>query len=400
MTAELRNPAQAERPLTWIGEVLGWTFASDGAADGRRYWALPSREHARILVPSGAPARGALSIYTDSMTQPARFKKAALGRYLSLGPGWAPGADRVLVRAPGPQSDDDTLERFIEGVVGTPVDLGVAIGPALRPNRKPVLQVVDRRGRIVAFAKIGWNDHTRALIAAEAAALTHLAGCSLSFAIPRLIHHGTWQERGVLIVSPGPTSVIRRSHRNQPPPLRAELDVARSGHGDERPLASSPYMTDLVARIKAPLVTRSTADGLLAAAERLMARDGDRATPFGAWHGDWAPWNMIRSRQGLFVMDWERYGGPVPVGFDHLHLRFQLVHQVGKRPVTEAGERAIEALGAAAGSLGLDPSGASTLFALYLIERALRVEVGSSAGMATTDTLVPAVLRFLEGAAR
>src|SRR5205823_2021204 len=44
---------------------------------------------------------------------------------------------------------------------------------------------------------------------------------------------------------------------------------------------------------------------------------------FGAWHGDWSPWNMASTTGGLLVWDWERFGSGVPRGFDALHYWLQ-----------------------------------------------------------------------------
>jgi hypothetical protein len=350
------------------------------------------------LVPFGRQGRGALSSFNDSMTQPARLKKAAFATYLSLKPRWSPGADQLAVTVSDPGAGNVPLARLIGDVVGVPVALGVALGRTLRPNRKPVLQAVDRHGRIVAFAKLGWNGHTRALVDAEADALMGLAGRSLSFAIPQVLYHGAWRERSVLVVSAGPTSLLRRSRLNEVPPARAERDVAASGWWSHGQLASSAYVNGLRSRIGGAGVTPASASRLEASLDRLVARDGDERFTFGAWHGDWAPWNMIRSADGLFVMDWERYGGPVPVGFDRLHFGFQLAHQVDGRSVSEAGARAIGLLRASARPLGLDADRAPGLLSMYLMERVLRVEEGSAAGMAIKDSLVPAVLEFVERA--
>ena len=61
------------------------------------------------------------------------------------------------------------------------------------------------------------------------------------------------------------------------------------------------------------------------------------ALTFGAWHGDWAPWNMASTERGLLVWDWERFTSGVPLGFDALHYRLQSRPGAGHRdPLTAA----------------------------------------------------------------
>jgi hypothetical protein len=50
---------------------------------------------------------------------------------------------------------------------------------------------------------------------------------------------------------------------------------------------------------------------------------GDLPLDFGAWHGDWTPWNMAWHRGVLRLWDWERFARGVPDGFDLLHYRLQ-----------------------------------------------------------------------------
>jgi hypothetical protein len=84
---------------------------------------------------------------------------------------------------------------------------------------------------------------------------------------------------------------------------------------------------------------------------------------FGAWHGDFGPWNAAWGTDALEVWDWERFDPDVPVGLDAAHWRTQLdvgtdpsaawpamcrdveavldaVHEAGHRAGHEAGHRA------------------------------------------------------------
>jgi hypothetical protein len=59
---------------------------------------------------------------------------------------------------------------------------------------------------------------------------------------------------------------------------------------------------------------------------------GDLALDFGAWHGDWTPWNMAWHRGVLRLWDWERFARGVPNGFDLLHYRLQEAMRTASGP--------------------------------------------------------------------
>ena len=54
---------------------------------------------------------------------------------------------------------------------------------------------------------------------------------------------------------------------------------------------------------------------------------------FGAWHGDFTPWNMARlpTARATFLWDWER-AAPAPAGLDLLHFLFQTPAASGEDP--------------------------------------------------------------------
>ena len=178
MNEMVLNTEEARRnSLGWIADVLGWRMSSGGVAEeavrepSSTFWALPGRGRPRILIPSDRRvAPGALRTFNDSMSQLARLRKGAFGVLLRLGFDGLLHLDGVRM---GPVGDTDgpSILEYLENVLGHPVEVGVALGPELRPNVKPVLQVLDARGRLVAFAKIGWNDLTKGLIDNEAGSL-------------------------------------------------------------------------------------------------------------------------------------------------------------------------------------------------------------------------------------
>src|SRR5205823_1282440 len=108
------------------------------------------------------------------------------------------GRSRLVICVEGNVSDSElpdlVLRHHLARVLGAEsVQLAVRVG-ATRPNGKPVVQVADRSGRVLAYAKVGWNDLTGPLVAAEAAALDALAAGEppRSFRVARLLHAGGW----------------------------------------------------------------------------------------------------------------------------------------------------------------------------------------------------------------
>ena len=55
------------------------------------------------------------------------------------------------------------------------------------------------------------------------------------------------------------------------------------------------------------------------AMEHVAAITGGRDLSWGAWHGDWTPWNMALAGDRVLLWDWERFETGVPAGLDPLH---------------------------------------------------------------------------------
>ncbi|MEW9529030.1 hypothetical protein [Microbispora sp. NPDC049125] len=187
---------------------------------------------------------------------------------------------RVLVGA-GP----DTIETYLSEVLGRRVLTVVHVRPALRANRKPVLEAHDASG-LLGFVKIGDSERARELVRHEAGVLRMLGDHALKAVVsPAVLHHGVWRGLEVLLLSP------------------------------------------------LPITSRRIPASLLSAAVREIAGlppDGGRGSGPGGersegwrWHGDLAPWNIAAGADGrLLVWDWERFAGGVPLGFDALHHFF------------------------------------------------------------------------------
>ncbi|MFC7102118.1 hypothetical protein ACFQQB_17665 [Nonomuraea rubra] len=137
---------------------------------------------------------------------------------------------------------EDSIAAHLSEVFHRPVETVLHVRPALRANRKPILEA-HSGGRRLAFVKIGDSARARALIDAEAAALRRLAGLSLdTVAAPSVLHHGDWRGLSVLALSPLPVPGPARRRRVPGPLLLdavrrspAPAATARPGTATSRP---------------------------------------------------------------------------------------------------------------------------------------------------------------------
>jgi len=160
-------------------------------------------------------------------------------------------------------------------------------------------------------------------------------------------------------------------------------------------LAASPYWSTLQRRVNVAAGDAGNPVGPAQAEafERLAAGYGARDVPFGSWHGDWTPWNMTRVHDTLYVWDWERAEGPVPVGLDLMHFDFDVRVKIHGRSVKQAIHDSARESGARLEALGL-PSGLSDLVAtLHLLEMTLRFQEARTLGVNVTDTIYGPALR-------
>jgi hypothetical protein len=397
----------ADPTLSWIGELLcppdsGLRLTTAPSHDEHtvaRWLALPSTSRPRLLAPTGGPpAAAALGQFNDSMTQPARVRKWAVGQALRIGTGKLRRHDQVAVVGEPIRPDADLLGSVLPDMLGERVVSAVVLGPGRRPNAKPVLQLLRADGRVLAYAKIGWNDLTRDLIANEHKALASWEGePPTTFAVPRPLGSTMWNRHSILLVSPAPQRVFRSGPRNDPPPTRTVREVAAHGGIEEVELANAPY----VARLRAYADRVSDDEGIRSTARSAIAstidRDGNRKIAVGTAHGDWGPWNMSRVDGTLHVWDWERATDGVPIGTDVLHLHCQASIFGSRRSVPTSITLALAEARAQLVELGVDPTVHRSLMDLYLVERLLRLAAGRSEGVPVRQELVTGVIDVLLG---
>jgi len=397
------EPCTTVAPLGSSGRIGASRGSEPGTRSGKapvvtEYVVVPDARRPRLLVPtrSRRVAAAAVRRYAEPQSRIARLKRDAVIAALRT-----PGAASVLlrhrVRICGPA--DVTIDGYLRQALGTDLVVSVHIGPA-RANRKPVLQLIDPDGETLGFAKLGTGPLTRRLVRAETTALNALSSHVglRDVTVPRVLHSGEWRGHQVLVQSPLP--VWRPRAPLTAGRLTAAMREVAGCCGTSRSwLATSPYWAELRDRLDAVADRREGAT-LGTAARSLVERGGDVDLRYGAWHGDWSPWNMATLADTLLVWDWERFTTGVPLGFDAVHYELQRRIQ----STSDAGA-AVEATLAVAPAL-LKPfevtgSAARLTALLYLVDLAARyltdrqAEAGARLGVLGT-WLLPVLVRRVE----
>jgi Phosphotransferase enzyme family len=383
------------------GGGLGWAHPGvavrrwrrgRGARAGGEFVLVPGIGRPPLVVPAGRRA-GAAAVrrYSVQRSRAARWALGGVSLALAGGLGGVVRCGRLWVSAP---AGADTIEAYLSSVMSCEVLVSLYLGPA-RANRKPVLQLLTGAGETAGFAKIGINALTSGLVRAEHESLARLSRAGLSqVMVPEVLHYGMWRGLDVLVLSALPTWL-----RGRPVPaarLAAAMgELAGVGGLRREPLAGSSYLGQLRSRLAA------TGEGgeqavLLRALEELTARAGGMVLTFGAWHGDWAPWNMASTGEGLAVWDWERFTRGVPLGFDALHYWLQAEVGPGHRDPQPAAAGCPQRAPQLLAPFGIAAAEARVTAALYMTDLAIRylADQQAQAGARLGDPgtwLIPAI---------
>jgi hypothetical protein len=378
-------------PAAWAGVFRrsGWAAEQPVSSE---FALIPGIHRPPLLVPTNRrTAAAALRHHSGPRSSAAWLGVKALSLGLAGGLGGSVLDARVHMSGP---AGADTIEEHLKAVMSRDISVSMYLGPA-RANRKPVLQLLADGGETVGFAKVGINPLTCELVRAEHDSLVHLARAGIKeIRIPRVLHHGRWESLEILVLEALPAWLPPRPlSASQLAPAMAEL--AQVGGLRREPLADSQYFRRLRSRLTA--VDRGPEQGaLMEALDRLAAQANGEMLAFGSWHGDWSPWNMASTSRGLFVWDWERFTGGVPLGFDALHYALQAAVTTGHRKPATAARRCPQTAPRQLAAFGVDARQARLTAILYLADLATRhladrqAEAGSWLG-SPGAWLIPAI---------
>lgn len=374
--------------LRWL-EALLWGERPRGSIgmSVNDYLVFPSAKRPHLLVPltSRRAAARCIRQSTAATKVPQRMARAAISTAIHAG--LAQRLLRTRVQLPPVDgSDGASLPAFLQQIVDRPdVVMAITIGP-VRANRKPVIEVLTTDGEPLAYVKVGWNDVTRPLVRKESEVLDRLHRRIPEpqyFRVPEVIHAGTWHDLEILALRPAGETPWRRARAHLTPPLPSTREVSELWGRRVGELDGSAYWERQ--RARASIISERAATriavSLTPAFDRLHETYGDTSVVFGASHGDWVPWNMKHTLEGLVVWDWERSEESAPVGLDAVQFDFQTrLWARGEEPrsaLTRTLRRAPEYLDA----LGVPDQSSALVVGLSMLEMALRLEEGAAAGV-------------------
>jgi hypothetical protein len=359
---------------------------------GSEFLLIPGAHRPPLLVPAEPRlAAAAVRHYRAPKSWSARQASKAVSMGLASGLGRSVVRGRIRISQP---PEADTIEAYLRAAISPEVRVSMYLGPA-RANRKPVLQLLSADGKPAGYAKIGINPLTRDLVRTEHATLLRLAGAGLAtIKVPPVLHFDQWHGHDVLVLGPLPVWL-----NDTPCPagrLAAAMgEVARVGGLRTGPLSGSAYLRQLRSRL-ADADESPQRTALFEALGTVTARAGDTVLTYGAWHGDWSPWNMANTRSGLLVWDWERFSCDVPAGFDALHHWLQTEVRSGRREPRAIAADCPERAAPLTAPFGTGAVQARLTAALYMAELATRylVDRQAKAGArlgAPGEWLIPAI---------
>ncbi|MEM1989650.1 MAG: phosphotransferase [Candidatus Bathyarchaeia archaeon] len=299
------------------------------------YAIFPNKEHPKVLIPLVNSKSSAASLQIYNAMKPL----ARVGKWMiSIGLQWRLVQpilkDRLYLHAKNGISVDELsarwLKRHLQTVFGRE-DLTIAVFlGTLGKHHKPLVQVMDNKGAIIGYVKIGWNQETISFVQREEKILNQLVNENFSTAIiPRILYAGWWNNYYLLVQEPPPG-------RTKTPPLSitskhvkflCELLEIRLSHVKE-----SYYWERLRERIKLlDVFNLYYAHLFKLSIETIERKIGNVGLPFGFRHGDFTPWNTFLLKDKIYVFDWEYAEECSPPGWDLFHFLTQTAILVYRR---------------------------------------------------------------------
>ena len=312
--------------------VEAGTPTDDLWQEGEEYRVVPSWRRARLLVPGvdTLTTSAALTNYRGLRPLRTDLQRMTLGTAVRLRAPALPNQVALQRRVPSPGTTPDQLPlQMLARVLGVP-ELFASIGIRPGANGKATLQLIERGGAPVGFAKFGWSPVTDEYVRNEATVLERIAGGQGRVRVPTLLTSGSWFDHPFLVSSPLPTDA--RGARS----AGAVLGIAELADlcplVDRRVLASTQHLASVRARVEhaasSPIV-----EPLVAATLELLEQVERHSVPVPVtahWHGDLTPWNTARDVDGrLWCWDWESSEADAAAGLDALHWMWSVRRERG-----------------------------------------------------------------------
>jgi hypothetical protein len=361
-----------------------------------RFLALPSLSHPRYLLPLRTRRSAAAALLSDGRTGGHARNALRLG----LAAGLSIGAAQLLLQGKSLSCETSgSLPEWLgERLGGQDVVVAVMLGPP-RPNRKPVLRVMAPSGATLAYAKVGWDGPTSRLVRREAIFLERSFNRRpVNFQVPELLAVDVWNGFDVALISAlGSSGWARHRIKGWTPSVALVEELSSLAFRERQPALESLWWQKLASRVMAARWAGAP-PALDTVVHRLGRRLDGAVLELGTWHGDFAPWNVNRDAGGVQIWDWERAGGPVPVGFDLIHWHFQIARLVRRCSIEDSSRAAAAGAGDQLQELGIPAEALSPLLGCYLVELFLRFHdhrngMGSRTANATCDEILEVLER-------
>lgn len=357
-------------PILWPGQAQvartsRWRRRNGGAV----HLVLPSADKPKLLVPA-RPRKVAASAVRNFKTAASAREQFVINALAAATRMGLAGllSDRVVIDYPAGATPDG-IDAHLSSVLGHRVWVSMYISPA-RAVRKPLLQVIGSDGDTVAFAKVGVDPFTRALVRHEGKVVRYLATRPTSvLRVPSVLHSGTWRGHEVLVQSAVERGAAPRS--DNPHLCEAMREVSRARGCRTTALTASSYWQQTVRRVTElpDSVHKQSLQRLVQIIETANPRT---AMDFGSSHGDWAPWNLTVAGGHVHAWDWEKFESDVPVGFDAVHFEVHGNVVLGGRTPAAAFGDALQRAQNLLAPLGVRATVRSLVVVLYALHIAIR----------------------------
>jgi hypothetical protein len=200
------------------------------------------------------------------------------------------------------------------------------------PHRKVAVQIMDKTGKIHAFAKVTRNPDVAALLMHEASVLRRLESLPMrSVAIPRLLRSERINDATVLVTDTLKTPKSRSATELTAAHIEFARELSQVTQGATRALSEigAQYrkrMDRVHARLHPAWQQR-----LLHAVNFLFRSPLDEV-PTSMCHGDFTPWNTFSCERGLYVFDWEYAADGSLPGHDIAHFVLNATSSLAMEP--------------------------------------------------------------------
>ena len=354
--------AQTEK-LGWLSQALDITITQDHPTHA--WLRLPDGRGYLLPLANKEVFRRGLELY-PAQGRKARLGKKMLGSLAGLGLK-APGLTKLNLQEQAGSVTQTLRSFFGEKNIHFAVSLGTP-----SPHRKPVLQALTSAGEVLGYAKVGWNEPTRALVKHEAQILKRLSREELPFDVPKVLHAHNHGERMLCVQSPPPNGHRLAPHSQHQVYIDTLCALASMGNV-QRPLEASGFWQNIRVRaekVRHPYWKRVLQESM----EKVRQEWEGEEVPFHMAHGDFAPWNAFLVGGRLYLYDWEYATEESPAGYDLFHFEIQTLRLVEKRSPQEIYSLIVQPVGHSNPKrywdiIGATPSVQRLLLKLYLLER-------------------------------